>query len=239
MIFFMENEMKTAIALRHLNFENVGLIESVLFDHDYKLFTLDATLDEFLTVNVEQIDLVIILGGPIGVYDGGQYPFIKNELKFVEHCLKKNRPLMGICLGAQMIATVMGAKVNPMGRKEIGFSQLELTEDGHESPLALIGNTPVLHWHGDQFDIPHGAKRLAQTAICPHQAFSYNNILALQFHLEANLNFFEHWLVGHACELAQAKIDPVVLRNNAETNKNALQKNARKIFSAWFDSIEK
>lgn len=231
--------MKTAIALRHLNFENAGLIEGVLSDHGYELFTLDATLNDFLTSDIEQTDLVIILGGPIGVYDGETYPFINNELKLVENCLKMDKPLMGICLGAQIIATVLGAKVNPMGRKEIGFSQLELTEDGGKSPLGLIGDTPVLHWHGDQFDIPRGAKRLAQTAICPHQAFSYNNILALQFHLEANLHYFEHWLVGHACELAQAQIDPVVLRRDAEIYKDVLQQKARKIFGSWFDSIEK
>lgn len=231
--------MKTALALRHLAFENAGLIENILGQRGYKLHNCDATLDDLPKISIDQIDLVIILGGPIGVYDDKQYPFIKDELALIDHALKLHKPMIGICLGAQMIATALGAKVQFMGKKEIGFSCLELTEAGKESPLGLIGTTPVLHWHGDKFEIPHGATRLAETAICPNQAFSYDNVLALQFHLEANLDYFEHWLVGHACELAQAKINPVDLRQAAKINKVALRKKAEDVFSAWFDEIGK
>lgn len=231
--------MKTALALRHLAFENAGLIENILGQHGYKLHNCDATLDDLPKIPVNQIDLVIILGGPIGVYDNKQYPFIKDELAVIDQALKLHKPMIGVCLGAQMIATALGAKVQSMGTKEIGFSTLELTERGKKSPLGLIGKTPVLHWHGDQFEIPYGATRLAETAVCPNQAFSYQNVLALQFHLEANLDYIEHWLVGHACELAQAKINPVDLRQAAKINKEALRKKAEAVFNAWFDEIEK
>ncbi|WP_297322220.1 glutamine amidotransferase [uncultured Bartonella sp.] len=230
--------MKKAVALRHLDFENAGLIEDVLTKRGYKIQNIDATLDDITAIDLDKTDIAIILGGPIGVYDDKQYPFIKAELKFIEQTLKRHKPMIGICLGAQMIATAMGAKVKSMGKKEIGFGELTLTKAGERSPLALIGDTPVLYWHGDQFDIPDGAECLAKTAICPNQAFSYQNVLALQFHLEAKLDYFEHWLVGHACELAQARIDPVVLRNNARLYKNALQNKAEQIFTTWFDLIE-
>lgn len=231
--------MKTAVALQHLAFENSGLIENILAQRGYRLQNCDATLDNLTKIQIDKSDLVIILGGPIGVYDEKQYPFIKDELALIEQALKLHKPMIGICLGAQLIATAMGAKVKSMGRKEIGFSCLELTEAGKKSPLGLIDTTPVLHWHGDEFEIPQQATRLAETPICPNQAFSYDNVLALQFHLEANLDYFEHWLVGHACELAQAKIVPVGLRDAAEKYKGALRQKAENVFNAWFDTLEK
>ena len=231
--------MKTALVLQHLEFENAGLIGNVLGKRGYELKKLDATCDDISAFPVNKADIVIILGGPIGVYDGERYPFINQELKLIEKSLKSEKPVVGVCLGAQLIASVLGAKVQPMGKKEIGFSSLQLTDEGQKSPLALIGTTPVLHWHGDEFEIPEGAKRLAETGICPNQAFSYENILALQFHLEADLDYFEHWLVGHAAELSQAGIDPVNLRNEAKKYQRGLRTKAEKIFNLWCDDFLK
>ena len=231
--------MKTALVLQHLEFENAGLIGNVLGKRGYELKKLDATCDDISAFPVNEADIVIILGGPIGVYDGERYPFINQELKLIEKSLKSEKPMVGVCLGAQLIASVLGAKVQPMGKKEIGFSSLQLTDEGEKSPLALISTTPVLHWHGDQFEIPEGAKRLAETGICPNQAFSYENILALQFHLEADLDYFEHWLVGHAAELSQARIDPVNLRNEGKKYQGDLRTKAEKIFNLWCDDFLK
>ncbi|CAM1634036.1 Glutamine amidotransferase [Bartonella apis] len=231
--------MKTALVLQHLEFENAGLIGNVLVKRGYELKNLDATRDDISAFPVNKADIVIILGGPIGVYDGERYPFINQELKLIEKSLKSEKPVVGVCLGAQLIASVLGAKVQPMGKKEIGFSSLQLTDEGQKSPLALIGTTPVLHWHGDEFEIPEGAKRLAETGICPNQAFSYENILALQFHLEAELDYFEHWLVGHAAELSQAGIDPVNLRNEGKKYQGDLRTKAEKIFNLWCDDFLK
>lgn len=231
--------MKTALVLQHLEFENAGLIGNVLGKRGYELKKLDATCDDISAFPVNEADIVIILGGPIGVYDGERYPFINQELKLIEKSLKSEKPVVGVCLGAQLIASVLGAKVQPMGKKEIGFSSLQLTDEGQKSPLALIGTTPVLHWHGDEFEIPEGAKHLAETGICPNQAFSYENILALQFHLEADLDYFEHWLVGHAAELSQAGIDPVNLRNEGKKYQGDLRTKAEKIFNLWCDDFLK
>ena len=231
--------MKTALVLQHLAFENAGLIGNVLGKRGYELKNLDATRDDISAFPVSEADIVIILGGPIGVYDGELYPFINQELKLIEKSLKIKKPMIGVCLGAQLIASALGAKVQPMGKKEIGFSSLQLTDEGQKSPLELIGTTPVLHWHGDQFEIPEGAKRLAETGICPNQAFSYENILALQFHLEADLDYFEHWLVGHASELHQAGIDPVDLHNDAKKYQEDLRTKAEKIFNLWCEEVLK
>jgi len=224
--------MKTAVALRHINFEDIGTLDSVLADRGYQLQYLDPTIDDLDNRAAQRADLLIVLGGPIGAYDEQVYPFLEQELSIVRQRLDSGKPLLGICLGAQLIARALGAKVYPLGVKEIGFAPLTLTAAGKASVLAGLGNTPVLHWHGDQFDIP-------ATAI-PHQAFSIGrNVLALQFHLEADIRRIEHWLVGHANELGQANIDPRTLRAAASELGNHLTIAARKVFAAWLNQFEK
>ena len=119
-----------------------------------------------------------------------------------------------------------------------GFAPLTLTQEGQASPLVALGNVPVLHWHGDQFDIPPGALRLAGTDVCPNQAFSVGrHVLGLQCHLEADPRQIERWLVGHACELAQAGIDPRALRTQACALQTRLPQAAQAAFSRWLDGV--
>ena len=138
------------------------------------------------------------------------------------------------------MAHVLGAPVVSMGHKEIGFSPIALTAAGRKSPLSnLPEDAAVLHWHGDQFAIPNGLESLASTPLCPHQAFAPGkNALGLQFHLEADTDRLEPWLVGHACELAQAGVDPRVLRDEAKAHGAQLQAAAQAVFGAWLDQVE-
>ncbi|GLU33600.1 glutamine amidotransferase [Trinickia caryophylli] len=231
--------MKTAVAIRHVHFEDLGTFEPVLQARGYAIRYVDAARDESGVPDVLDADLVVLLGGPIGAFDDDTYPFIVDELALVRQRLAHRRPTLGICLGAQLIARAMGAKVEPMGVKEIGFSALSLTEAGRASPLAELGDVPVLHWHGDRFDMPAGAVRLAGTAVCDNQAFAVgHHVLALQCHPEADPQEIEHWLVGHACELAQARVDPRTLRAGANALRTRLPLAAKAMFSAWLDGIE-
>ncbi len=146
---------------------------------------MDVDDDALASLDPLAPDLLVVLGGPVGVYQTEAYPFLADELRLLETRLKASRPTLGLCLGSQLIAAAMGAKVAPAGHSEVGFSKLTLNDAGQASPLRHLEGVEVLHWHGDTFALPEGATLLASTELCRHQAFALGpNILALQFHPE-------------------------------------------------------
>ncbi|WP_189690104.1 glutamine amidotransferase [Pseudorhodoferax aquiterrae] len=231
--------MRTVLALRHLAFEDLGLLEPLLRRRGAtRILTHDAGVDDPATIDLDAIDLLVVLGGPIGAHDDALYPWLADEVQLIARRLASGRPLLGICLGAQLMARALGARVAPMahGRKEIGFGPLALTAAGQASPLAALGDQPVLHWHGDQFALPTGCDSLANTALCPHQAFMpHPAALALQFHLEADPRRIEQWLVGHVDELAQAGIDIPALRADAARHGAGLSAALERVVGAWLE----
>jgi len=228
-----------AIAIRHLHFEDLGTLEPLLQSRGYAVRYVDASTEDLRAPYIADAGLLVVLGGPIGAFDEAAYPFLADELALVRRRLDSQQPLLGICLGAQLIARALGAPVAPMGVKEIGFAPLALTAAGRDSPLAALDGVPVLHWHGDQFGIPPGAQCLAGTATCPHQGFALGpQVLGLQCHLEADPRTLERWLVGHACELAQAGVDPRTLRAEARALQARLPAAAGAVFTRWLDGLE-
>ena len=229
---------RIALALRHVTFEDLGVLAPVLTERSYSIRYLEAGINPIDPTVVSSADLVVILGGPIGVYETDRYPFLNNERAAIAARLAIGKPTLGICLGAQLMAQALGAGVKSTGRVEIGYSFLQLTDQGRTSVLADLESTPVLHWHGDQFEIPKGASRLAQTPGFPNQAFSIGTqILGLQFHLEAEPAQIERWLIGHAHELATHQLDPGILRREAGQFGPELAQVARQVFGAWLDQL--
>jgi GMP synthase (glutamine-hydrolysing) len=201
----------------------------------------DAGIQGLAPVEIQKANLLVVLGAPIGAFDEDVYPFLTQELNLIEQRIEARRPLLGICLGAQLMARALGASVAPMQRREIGFSPIALTAAGRASALAALpADTPVLHWHGDQFAIPDGMESLANTSLCPHQAFAVEDYgLGLQFHLEVDAQRIDSWLIGHATELAQADIDPRILRAQAEEHGARLKRAADAVFNVWLNQLEK
>jgi GMP synthase (glutamine-hydrolysing) len=232
--------LRTAVAIRHVHFEDLGVFEAVLAGVGYKTHYHDTGVHDLWTIDPLKTDLVVILGAPVGVYEADDYPFLAEQHKFLTTRLAAGRPTFGICLGAQQIAASLGANVAPTGVKEIGFLPLSLTEEGRKSPLRHLADVPVLHWHGDAFDIPEGALHLASTSRCRHQAFAIGaNIMGVQFHPEADACAgLERWLVGHATELAAAGIRPQAMRADAIRVGPALRTAARRMFTEWLDGLK-
>jgi GMP synthase (glutamine-hydrolysing) len=201
------------IAIRHVKFEDLGIFEEVLIRRGFDVVYFEAGLDDFEALDWEAADLVVALGGPVGVYETADYPWLRQELDIVARRLHLDRPTLGICLGAQIMAAALGAAVYAAPVKEIGWSTLQLTAAAHSFGLQALAHTEVLHWHGDTFDLPKGATLLASTSLTPHQAFAYGRTgLALQFHAEANGARMEPWLIGHTLELRTAGVDIHQLR---------------------------
>jgi GMP synthase (glutamine-hydrolysing) len=233
-------EAELALAIRHVAFEDLGSFEPVLAERGFRVRYVEAT-DGLREVDGSEPALVIVLGGPIGAFEDAIYPFLAHELQLLERRLAADRPTLGICLGAQLMARVLGARVYPGPRKEIGWGPLTLSAEGRRSPLVRLAGRgeAVLHWHGDTFDLPAGAIRLASTSHYENQAFSWGrSALALQFHPEVTASGLERWFVGHACEIA-ATPDISVGRLRDDTRRCApeLLRKRREFFCEWLDGL--
>jgi GMP synthase (glutamine-hydrolysing) len=229
---------KQALAIRHVAFEDLGVAHGALAARGYDVTYLEAGVEPITPELALAPDLLVVLGGPIGVYETTTYPFLTAEQDAISARLAAGRPIFGVCLGAQLIAAALGAAVTPTGRKEIGYAPLQLTAQGRASVLAPLDAVPVLHWHGDQFAIPAGAVRLAATPGFPNQAFTLDkSVLALQFHIEADPAMIERWLIGHACELAGAGLDPATIRADAAACGPALATAGTHVLNTWLDAL--
>ena len=225
-----------AIVVQHLAFEDLGSFAPVLRALGWTWSCLQAGVDDLGPAR--EADLLIVLGGPIGVYETDTYPFLHDELALLRERLAAQRPTLGICLGAQLMAAALGARVHPGGTKEIGWSALHLTPEGEASCLRHVAGVPVLHWHGDTFTLPVDSTHLASSAVYPHQAFAVGaHALGLQCHVEARGADFERWLIGHACELASAGLDVPALRAAAQAHAPALEAAAARMLRDWLDAL--
>lgn len=192
--------------LQHVPFEGLGNIEEWIREKNYTLTATHFYRNDKLPP-LDELDMLIIMGGPMGVYDEDKITWLKQEKAFVREAIACGKKVLGICLGAQLIAEALGAPVYPHTHKEIGWFPVSLTPAGKTHPFLkdFPSDFTVFHWHGDTFDMPKGAIHLAKSQATAHQAFAYGaNVLALQFHFEMNELLIEQMLVDSEEELQKA-----------------------------------
>jgi GMP synthase-like glutamine amidotransferase len=202
-----------ALVLQHVAVEGPGTLASYLAIRGWALATVALYAGARLPADAEEYQAVIVMGGPMGVYDEAQYPFLRDEHRFLTRVLEQGVPLLGICLGSQLLAKALGARVYRNPHREIGWYTVDLTPAGVADPLfaGLTSPIPVFQWHGDAFDMPAGATPLASSPLCTHQAFRYGDrVYGLLFHLELTPAMIHSWMAAFHDELVsvQGTIDP-------------------------------
>ena len=239
-------KIKTVNVIRHLAFEDLGSFASVLQVRNVQINYIEAaditsTMDDLPGFDALSDEPLIILGGPVSVNDGAMFPFIEAEITMLKQRLAAGKPTLGICLGAQLIASALGAEVYSGAEKEIGWFPLELSVAGEKSALRYLGanHSSMLHWHGETFDLPENAVLLASTERYRNQAFSYgSNVLALQFHPEITRRGMEKWFIGHVGEIMQTDaISVEQLREDTANLSNQLEVQGELFFQSWLGGL--
>lgn len=170
--------------LQHVPFEGLGSIESWLGSAGYAI-TSTRFFDSVDLPDIEKIDLLIVMGGPMSVNDEVEFPWLALEKKFIRDMIESGKPVLGICLGAQLIASAMGARVYKNSVKEIGWFPVQGVGAINASLFNFPPSSDVFHWHGETFDLPPGATLIARSEACENQAFQIgSSVIGLQFHLE-------------------------------------------------------
>jgi len=232
---------KPCVVIRHLQFEDLGSFAEPLMAAGYQLQYLDAAVDELTAAY--QADLTIILGGPVGVYDTALYPFLQTELLIAKQRLAEQRPLLGVCLGSQLIAAAAGAAVYPgASGKEIGWSPIQFTQAALDTQLFAVESADaeiqMFHWHGDTFDLPAGAELLASSEHYKQIYRIGSQVLAFQCHPELEGQRIEQWLLGHAAELAAWPLaDLAKIRRDTKAYAPALRQFSQQLLTSWLSQL--
>jgi GMP synthase-like glutamine amidotransferase len=170
--------------LQHVPFEGLGSIEAWLRHAGYEI-TCTRLYESSEFPENEKIDLLVVMGGPMSVNDENDYPWLVEEKAFIKQAIDTGKPVLGVCLGAQLIASSLGAAVVPNTEKEIGWFPIQAANANNDSAFRFPDKADVFHWHGETFNLPPGAICIAQSKVCKNQAFQIGgNVIGLQFHLE-------------------------------------------------------
>lgn len=231
--------MKSILALRHVEHEGLGLLEDILKRAELPCRYVDVFREPGFKFLPESCAGLVVLGGPMNVDQTDRYPFLAAETRWIADAIAADVPVLGICLGSQLLAKALGARVYASRVKEIGWYDVELTPAAKTDPL-FSGCSPiqrVFQWHGDTFDLPRGAVQLARGQDCENQAFRYgDSAYALQFHLEVTPEIVATWLgePDNCGELsALHNIDPAAIRRAAAQEIPAIAPAANSLFLAF------
>lgn len=221
------------LILKHAEIERPGLIEDFLMQQEIPYQTIDLYLNTPLPTP-DGFSHLIILGGPMNVYEEERYPFLKSEDLFIKETIQRGKSILGICLGAQLIAKALGARVFKAPVREIGWYDVSLTKVGAQDPLFsnLPEIFPVFQWHEDTFEMPKGGKWIATSNPVSHQAFRYGeNAYGLQFHLEVTEEMIREWM-----EVYEDGYEKTEILTQTERNIGSYKKRGMNFFAKFFEN---
>jgi GMP synthase (glutamine-hydrolysing) len=227
--------MTHALVLQHVAVEGPGRIAAALAAAGIEPRAVRIDQGAAVPRTVGDARGLVVMGGPMGVYEADRHPHLANELALIRDALARDVPVLGICLGSQLVAAALGAEVRPSGTQEIGFLPVTLADGASDDPL-FAGVAPAftaLHWHGDVFDLPPGAAHLASSAMTAHQAFRRGRAWGLLFHLEADAAQVRAMAETFAADLARANVDAAKLVAAADALTSRLGPVADTVFSRW------
>lgn len=211
--------MAKLLVLQHVAHEILGTLNPLLKNHGFRIRYVNFGRHPDLKPTLDGYHGLVILGGPMSVRDTEAYPHLRTEVALIEQALEREMPMLGICLGAQLIAQTLGAEVRQNRYKEIGWYDVAPTDEGREDPMFahFRGVERIFQWHGDTFDIPRGARHLATSAACANQAYRYGErVYGLQFHLEVDEAMIDRWLRvpvnREEISMLQEEVDPDDIR---------------------------
>ncbi|GMM62116.1 glutamine amidotransferase [Novosphingobium pituita] len=230
--------MKSALIIRHVPYEGVAGYRRPIEEAGYTVDRIDVCDPAFSSLDLREPDLLIMMGGPMGIYEQAEHPWIRCQMRRLALRLEADRPTLGVCFGAQMIAAALGADVYRGHAKEVGFHAIEVLDA--ESPLRHLADVPVLHWHGDTFTLPPRAELLASSHVYPHQAFRCGrNVLALQFHAEMGEDpRFEAWVEQSPEDIAAAGHTPESLRAIHDRHGAGAVTAGRAMIGEWLSTLQ-
>ena len=236
--------MPKLLVCRHVAFEILGTLDPLLRKAGFRIRYVNFGRHPEIKPVLDGYHGLVILGGPMNVDDVDRYPHLTTETRLVQEAIERDMPVLGICLGAQLVARALGARVRPNEGVEIGWYDVSPTNEGEIDPMLshFQGTERLFQWHRDTFEIPDGAVRLATSTTCVNQAFRYqSNVYAFQFHLEVDEALIRRWLKVpiHVRELESLRdaIDPEQIRRQTPNYIDRLKQLSDQVFGSFIESF--
>ena len=232
--------MAEVLVLQHAAPEILGTIADPLEARGIGIRYIRLFQGEPVPARMEAAGGLIVMGGPMGVHDHSLFPFLLDEMKLINLALKEGKPVLGVCLGSQLLASVLGARVTRGKQREIGWHPVRLTEEGRKDSL-WAGVEPQFtpyHWHSDIFDLPGGAVSLASSDLTPHQAFRHGErAYGLLFHLEVTDHLIREMIRHFSDDLKEERLDAGPLLQDGDGRLSSVAKISQTVFGRWADLL--
>jgi GMP synthase (glutamine-hydrolysing) len=230
------------LVLQHIACEHPGVFSEVMIGHEVEAVPVELDKGEAVP-DWREFDALLAMGGPMGVYDDAEHPWLGAEKELVREVVAAGRPFLGVCLGAQLLAAALDAQVYPLDRADVGLMPVELTAEGREHPLFAGLSEPLvsLQWHGDTFELPEGAVRLASSPVAANQAFQAGQgpAFGVQFHLEVTPEMAREWAAVPAYRRSLAETlgaeEGAAFLAEVERRAEELHPDAKRLFVNWLE----